>query len=140
MSKKEVKKVEFNGQQFSTHQLILLVSSKWNEQFKLNALEKFLKHEIQLKTSPLNKLAELNGITSENINYNFIKAIFYGSRLIDSKGKAKKRFSPFSWLKDLEERNETGDLKKLLAMKPEEVKMFATTNETERIEAIKKAS
>ena len=140
MAKKEVKKVEFNGQQVTTHQLILLVNTKWNDRLTLSSLEKFLKHEIQLKTSPLNKLAEINGVKAENISYNFIKAVFYGSRLVDSKGKAKKRFSPFSWLKDLEARQESGELKKLITMDAENVKTFAATNEQSRIEELKKAS
>lgn len=137
---KEVKKVEFNGKQVSTHQLILLVNAKWSDRLKLSALEKFLKHEIGLKSSPAHKLAELTGVKAENINYNFIKAVFYGTRLIDSKGKAKKRFSPFSWLKDLETRNESGELAELLKADAKKVETIAKANESERIESLKLAS
>ena len=138
-SKKKVEKVEFNGEMVTTHQLILLVNSKWNERLKLSALEKFIKHELTLKTSPMSKLAELNGVKSENITYDFIKAVYQGSRLIDSKGKAKKRFSPFSWLKDLEAKSASGEIATILKMDEKTVKANIQQKETARIELAKVA-
>lgn len=115
MSKKnEVKKVEFNGEMVSIHSLILLSNSKWTEQVGIFSLERFIKKELKLKTSPLKVVCEQYGLTEDKINVDFIKAVFVPSRLVDSKGKLKKKFSIFSWLKDLEKKAENKELTDLL--------------------------
>ena len=110
-TKKEVIKLETKNGAISLHGLILQVNEKWNSQLSLAKLEAFLVKEAKLKTSDIHYLFTYFGIQLKDINFDTVKSVLPLSALVDSKGKDKKKFSPFTWLKSVQKLHEQKKLR-----------------------------
>lgn len=138
--KKESLKLVIDGKETSFHSLVLVANEKWNQSVSLFALEKFVKKELTLKTSPLKAIFDHFELKAEKVDIDLMKAILSETRLIDSKGKKRKKFSCFSFLKDLQNCAETGNLNEILKRDKKALIAENEAKETNRINSIKKAS